>query len=209
MSESLSILLATNNAHKVQEIQDVLASVGITVQSLRDAGVDEPEPVEDQPTFAGNAWLKARYYAQRTGRVCLADDSGLCVDALGGQPGVRSARYADAEGERREVDAANNRKLIESLQDVPEADRTARFVCVMVLADADATWAQVRGEVAGRIVDPARGANGFGYDPHFLIDELGRTAAELSPQQKNAVSHRGRALRELVRALERLNPSSD
>jgi len=204
MAKPLNILLATNNAHKVGEIKAVLGERGIACQSLRDAGMDGPEPAEDQPTFAGNALIKARYYAKRTGRVCLADDSGLCVDALGGEPGVLSARYAGAAGDRATVDAANNRKLVEALRDVPDADRGARFVCVMALADPKTTWAQVRGEIVGRIVDQPRGRNGFGYDPHFFIESHDRTAAELTPADKNAISHRGNALRELAAALRRL-----
>lgn len=204
MSSPRSILLATGNAHKADEIRAVLGPAGITVRSLAEAGIDAPEPVEDQPTFAANALLKARYYARIAGGLCLADDSGLCVDALGGEPGVHSARYAGVSGDRRDVDAANNRKLVETLRSVPEPDRTARFVCVMVLADPRATWAQVRGEAPGRIVLEPRGGNGFGYDPHFLVDGLNRTAAELAPHEKNAVSHRGRALAELRVAIERL-----
>jgi len=204
MADPLNILLATNNAHKVGEIKAVLGELGIACQSLREAGVGGPEPAEDQPTFAGNARVKARYYAKRTGRVCLADDSGLCVDALGGEPGVISARYAGAEGDRATVDAANNRQLVEALRDVPESHRAARFVCVMVLADPKTTWAQVRGEMVGRIIDRPRGENGFGYDPHFFIESHDRTTAELAPGEKNAISHRGNALRELAAALRRL-----
>jgi XTP/dITP diphosphohydrolase len=205
MSDSNAILLATNNAHKVEEIRAVLQAEGVAVQSLEEAGIDAPEPVEDQPTFAGNAWIKARHYAILSGRPCLADDSGLCVDALGGEPGVRSARFAGVTGRRADVDAANNRQLIDSLTDVPEADRTAKFVCVMVLVDPQTTWAQVRGEVRGRIINPSRGSHGFGYDPHFEVAGLGRTAAELAPEQKNAISHRGKALGQLALVLRRLD----
>lgn len=216
----MKILLATSNPHKLGEIRAILAeqadglpSMGFDIVSLSDVGLDIDEPVEDQPTFEGNAELKARYYADHAGMPCIADDSGLEVDALGGEPGVISARYAGAEGPRDVVDPANNRKLLDELGDTPMDKRTARFVCVMCFFDPAAEQSVlVRGDVAGRILlpdetaDPAcpergRGTNGFGYDPLFFIPSLGKTSAELSPDHKNRISHRGDATRKLFAAL--------
>ena len=146
-----ALLAATSNPHKLEEIRAVLAPLGVAVRSLEDAGAGGvPEPIEDAETFAGNAEIKADAYARATGRVCLADDSGLEVDALGGAPGVRSARYAGAEGDRAERDAANNAKLLRELEGVPDAERTARFVCAMCVADAEGrVLAASRGEFPG------------------------------------------------------------
>jgi XTP/dITP diphosphohydrolase len=210
----MQILLATSNPHKVDEIRAVFASLRnaasprVELLGLKDLDTVPPEPEEDQPTFEGNAFLKARYYAKATGKLCLADDSGLEVDALGGEPGVRSARYAGVEGPRSVVDPANNCLLLEKLRDVPEGERTARFVCTIALCapDRSAPLAMVRGTVEGSIIlpeeatDPAqpfrgRGGNGFGYDPLFFISDMDMTAAELSPDQKNVISHRGKASR--------------
>jgi XTP/dITP diphosphohydrolase len=160
-----------------------------------------PEPEEDAETFEGNAAIKAVYYARATGMVCLADDSGLMVDALGGAPGVRSARYAGGGGvgaTRAERDAANNAKLLGELAGVPDAHRTARFVCAMVLASpAGEILATTRGTFEGRIGLAPKGSNGFGYDPLLVIDD-GRTSADLSEAEKNARSHRGEAARAMV-----------
>ena len=190
------------------------AGAGLELTSLKDAGVDVPEPVEDQATFEGNALLKARYYANASGRPCLADDSGLEVDALGGAPGVLSARYSGAAGGRDVVDPANNKKLIDELGDTPADQRTARFVCAVAVAwPGDAREPiRVRGTFEGRIItpgeadDPARphlgrGANGFGYDPLFWLEARGCTSAELASEAKNAISHRGDATRKLLAAL--------
>lgn len=208
MTLPLTILLATSNPHKLDEIRAVIPpDAGLSVVSLTDIGLDAPEPVEDQPTFAGNALLKARHYALAAGMLCLADDSGLEVDALGGAPGVISARYAGVTGPRSVVDPANNRKLIEQLRDIPPApgsNRAARFVCVMALCDPALTWAVVRGTIEGLIIDTPRGSNGFGYDPHFLVPHLNQTTAELAPEEKNAVSHRGQATRLMLNAIAQL-----
>ena len=182
----------------------MLGALGIRVEGLSAAGPAIPEPVEDGRTFLANALIKARYYAEKMGRLVLADDSGLEVDALGGEPGVRSARYSGVEGGRREVDPANNARLLDEMRAVPDEKRTARFVCVLVLADPQRTWAVARGEVEGRIVHAERGRNGFGYDPLFLLPERGVTTAELSPEEKNAISHRGNAARQLARLLKEL-----
>ncbi|MEE2972009.1 MAG: RdgB/HAM1 family non-canonical purine NTP pyrophosphatase [Planctomycetota bacterium] len=201
------LLLATGNPHKLDEVRAVLEPAGWRVLGLADLdGPVPPEPVEDESTFEGNARIKARAYAAATGRLALADDSGLEVDALGGAPGVRSARFAGVEGDRATRDAANNRLLIERLQGTDEPDRSARFVCAMCLAAPDGTvLAESRGHFEGVIVLEPRGTNGFGYDPHLHLPEEGRTSAELSPTEKNARSHRGaatRAIAEKIAALE-------
>ena len=213
----MHILIATSNPHKLDEIRAVAAEhpeLPLTFVGLSDIGLDVPEPVEDQLTFEGNAQLKAAYYAQQSGQPCLADDSGLEVDALGGEPGVLSARYSGAQGGRDVVDPANNRKLIEQLGDTSADQRTARFVCAMAFVDpADSARSRVvRGTFEGRIITPdqaddpsspwlGRGANGFGYDPLFWLPELRCTSAELAPQQKNQLSHRGDATRKMLAAM--------
>jgi XTP/dITP diphosphohydrolase len=199
-----SLLFATGNPHKLQEVAQILKSLDLAVTGLSSLKYPIDEPVEDQHHFSGNAILKARYYAQRSGQVVMADDSGLIVDALHGAPGVHSARYGGVEGPRSVVDPANNRKLLEQLRDVPDEKRTARFVCTLAVCDAHRTWALTRGVVEGRIIHDERGTNGFGYDPLFFIDEKGCTTAELPPDEKNAISHRGRATRAMVEALKRL-----
>ncbi len=193
------ILIASSNPHKVEEIAAVLSPLGIGVISLDGIGLEVPEPVEDGETFEANARLKAAYYARAAGRACLADDSGLKVEALGGRPGVHSARYAGVDGARAVRDAANNAKLLAELRDVPAARRGARFVCAMCLADAEGNVvAETRGEFAGVIIDEPRGSNGFGYDPLLWLADVGRTSAELSPAEKNARSHRGAAARAMA-----------
>jgi XTP/dITP diphosphohydrolase len=213
----MQFLIATSNPHKIDEIMAVVQAAGAELEltSLKDAGVDVPEPVEDQDTFEGNALLKARYYANQSGQPCMADDSGLEVDALDGAPGVISARYSGVSGGRDIVDPANNKKLLEELGDTTPDQRTARFVCAVAVAwpDDQHEPIQVRGTFEGRIITPehaedpdhphaGRGANGFGYDPLFWLDEHGCTSAELAPEQKNAISHRGDATRKLLSVLQ-------
>ena len=199
------ILIASGNPHKLEEIGAVLTPLGILVEGLESLEKVPPEPVEDAMTFEGNARLKAMGYAQATGRICLADDSGLEVDALDGGPGVHSARYAGVDGSREYRDAANNRLLIERLQGVPAEQRTARFVCAMCLASAEGDiLAEARGEFEGVIVDQPHGSNGFGYDPFLWLPEEGRTSAELSAEEKNARSHRGAATRLIAASLRRV-----
>jgi len=179
---------------------------------VRVAGLDETaavaDPVEDGATFAENARGKALHYARACGGWCLADDSGLEVDALAGRPGVRSARYAaesfPPQADRPARDAANNRKLLAALADVPDERRTARFVCHLVLADPDGVLIEACDAVEGLIAREPRGSNGFGYDPLFNIPELGCTAAELPAREKNRISHRGKALRRFAGALREL-----
>jgi len=188
-----TILIATTNPGKLREVKAVLEALPVRLVGLADfPGI--PEPVEDAPTFEGNARIKALYYAGHTGVWALADDSGLEVDALNGAPGVYSARYGGADG----GDAANNAKLIEALQGTPLKRRTARFRCLIVLARPDEVLAVGRGAVEGVILDEPRGANGFGYDPHFFVPSLGKTTAELPPAHKNRISHRGRALADIL-----------
>lgn len=200
---SREILLATGNPGKAREFAEILsgAAVPVSWRTLGEyASAAWPEPVEDGATFMANAEKKALHYARLSGLWTIADDSGLEVDALGGEPGVRSARYA---GEPKD-DAANNRLLIERLSGVPEAARTAWFRCAVVLADPSAVLAGAEGRVEGRIIDQPRGANGFGYDPHFLVVEAGLTTAEMTPARKHAISHRGQALSALAVKLARL-----
>lgn len=193
------LLIATTNRGKLNEVRAMLDDLAVDVETLDDFP-DLPEPVEDQDTFEGNALVKARHYARLTGRLTLADDSGLEVDALGGKPGVHSARYA---GDQRD-DAANNAKVIAGLSGVPAAQRTARFRCALALVTGEQVVATSSGEVSGLIVDDPRGSNGFGYDPHFYVPEVGMTAAEMPPDRKNQISHRSAALRAIRPSLQQI-----
>lgn len=190
----MKILLATGNPGKLRELQQLTANDPLDWTSLSEfSGIEEP--VEDGDTFLANATKKALYYAQATGLPALADDSGLVVDGLNGEPGVHSAYYAGLPRN----DAANNRKLARAIAKLTSAERRARFCCVMVFATADGgVLAEGRGEVEGQVIAEPRGANGFGYDPHFLLPGLDMTTAELPADEKNAISHRGRALRDIL-----------
>ena len=190
------LLIATSNPGKLREIKAVFSGSPIHFEDLRQ-DPDLPAAVEDADTFMANAEKKALHYAERSGLPALADDSGLEVDCLGGRPGVRSARFAGRHGD----DQANNAKLIELLRDVPLEERRARFRCAIVVADRGAVLARAEGAIEGLIVDEPRGENGFGYDPHFLVPDLGKTTAELAPEHKNHISHRGQALRLILDAL--------
>jgi len=204
----MDVVLASGNPKKAAELRALLAPLDVVVLFPSDVG-GLPEVDEDRDTFAGNARKKAESGARASGRWCLADDSGLCVDALDGAPGVLSARYAGTHGD----DAANNAKLLGALQGLPPEQRGARFVCALALASPSGeTEAVFEGEVRGRILDAPRGEGGFGYDPLFLFTEpdrpeTGRGFAELSQADKAAVSHRGRALRGLTEHLARWTPS--
>jgi len=192
------ILLATSNPGKAREMREVLGESGAgALSGVRWRLLTEfegwPAPVEAGDTFRANADIKARHYARLSGMWTIADDSGLEVDALNGEPGVRSARYAGTPKD----DRANNALLIERLAGVPAEARSARFHCAVVLSDGETVLASAEGTVEGRIIDEPRGTNGFGYDPHFWIESAGMTAAEMPPEQKNAISHRGQALRRL------------
>ncbi|MBM4363771.1 MAG: RdgB/HAM1 family non-canonical purine NTP pyrophosphatase, partial [Deltaproteobacteria bacterium] len=196
------ILVATTNPHKLGELRDILAPLGISVRGLDSLAAVPPEPEENEPTFEGNARVKALEYARATGVPCLAEDSGLEVDALGGAPGVRSARYSGEGGPRAERDQRNNEKLLAELRDVPSGQRAARFVCAMCLATPDGrVLAETRGTYEGEIAVAPRGERGFGYDPLLWLPDVGRTSAELSPEEKHARSHRGAAARALAARL--------
>ena len=183
-----TLLLATSNQHKLEELRAILSDLPFKLLSLKDLQVDM-EVEETGATFAENAELKARAYAQASGMLTLADDSGLEIDALGGAPGVRSARYLGRETTYEE----RFRKIVEQLNGLPMDQRTARFRCVIALADPSGSTRIVEGVIEGVIADVPRGKNGFGYDPIFFVPELGKTLAELAPEQKNRISHRGRA----------------
>ena len=195
-----TVVIASNNAHKAREIAEVLSFPGWEFRTLRELGI-ESDPEEDAYTFEGNARIKARAArAASGGMAVLADDSGIEADALGLAPGVHSARYAGEDA----TDAENNAKLMADLADVPDEERTGRFVCTLVFIDEDGTELVARGTIEGRIAHAERGENGFGYDPLFLPDVFddGRTLAQATPDEKNAVSHRGNALRLLRGMLE-------
>ena len=187
------LVLATSNKGKVREIQAILEPYGIRVRTAAQMGFDEDIP-ETGTTFADNAQIKARAAAQALGLPALADDSGLVVKALGGRPGVYSARYAGPEAD----DAANNRKLLQELGDTPPEQRGAAFVCVMACCKPAGGVLLAKGTLSGRIALAPAGSGGFGYDPVFELPEMGLTAAQLEPEQKNAVSHRARALANLA-----------
>jgi XTP/dITP diphosphohydrolase len=194
------IVVATSNRGKLAELERILD--GLPVALVPMSAFDLDSPVEDGDTFEANALIKARAASNATGLPALADDSGLEVDALDGAPGVHSARYAaladdaaDVGGDRDSDDLANNRRLVRELADVPEADRTARFVCVAALVTPDGREWTERGSMEGHIIDEPRGAGGFGYDPHFVSVGETRTNAELSPAEKDSRSHRGAAFR--------------
>jgi XTP/dITP diphosphohydrolase len=191
------ILIATSNQGKVKEIRDLVKSIPIVFLSLSD--VDEvPEVVEDGLTFEENALKKARTLAEATGLVTLADDSGLCVDALDGRPGVYSARYAGEDA----TDAEKCARILREMENVQEHDRTARFVCAMALVTPEGEEKMFRGSCKGTITREPRGTGGFGYDPIFYFEQAGCTFAEMDRQSKNRVSHRGHALRAFARFLK-------
>lgn len=190
-----TIVVASNNAGKLKEFSEMLAPIGIELRAQSEYGV--PEADEPYLTFLENALAKARHASRLTGLPALADDSGICADALDGAPGVQSARYA---GEPKS-DARNNQKLITDL--APHADKSASYYCVLVYvryAD-DPKPVIAEGSWQGEIIATPRGNNGFGYDPHFWIAALNKTAAELEPEEKNQLSHRGQALRALIEKL--------
>lgn len=192
----MKIFLATGNKKKVDEIVKILKDDNIEILSIKD-GIEIPEVVEDGDTFEENSRKKALEIAKFTGMITIADDSGLCVDALGGAPGVYSARYS---GENA-TDATNNKLLIENLKGIE--NRKAKFVCVITLAKPTGETYSFRGEFEGEIVDEARGTDGFGYDPHFYVKEYDKTLAEI-PEIKNKISHRAKALEKLKLGMEEI-----
>ena len=194
----LVVVLATNNHAKLEELQRIVSA---TAPDVRVVGLTDlqayPAPAESARTFEGNALLKARACVIATGLPALADDSGLAVDVLNGMPGVRSARWAGPDA----TDQENNELLLRQLADVPDADRTARFVCAMALVLPDGTEHVRTGEMAGRLAVRPAGQNGFGYDPLFVASGNAVTNGELDPAAKDAISHRGRAVRAIVPVL--------
>lgn len=205
----MELILASRNKKKIKEMEAILAThfPGVHLLSLDDIGF-EGDVEENGATFEENALIKARAAMEASGRriaaiaddriAAIADDSGLAVDALNGAPGVYSARYAGEHGD----DAANNALLLKNLAHLPVAERTARFVCCIALVYPDGREMTVRGETQGLIIDDARGNGGFGYDPYFYYEPFGKTFAELSAAEKNAISHRGKAIEKLAELLK-------
>jgi XTP/dITP diphosphohydrolase len=195
------LVLATRNAHKVTEMRDLLGDLPVELVGVT-AFPGVPEPEETGETFAENARIKAAAVAKATGHHALADDSGICIDALGGRPGVHSARWAGPGSGADEWIA----KTLTELEGVPDEPRTARYVCVLALAAPDGhIVAESEGTFEGSIAHAPRGSRGFGYDPIFLVnDGTGRTAAELTPEEKHSLSHRGNAARALLPSLHSL-----
>lgn len=192
------VVLASGNAKKLVELRRILVEGGLAIEVLGLADVPGyPEPAETEPTFEGNALLKARACCRATGLPALADDSGLSVDVLNQMPGVRSARWA---GPGR-GDDANNALLLAQLEDVEPERRTARFRCAMALVLPDGREEVRTGEMSGRVIDELRGEQGFGYDPLFVPDGHDRSTAEMTATEKDAISHRGHALRQLLPVL--------
>lgn len=201
----MEVLLASTNPHKLQEFREILAPLGVVVVDLASLSQSFDEPVEDASTFAGNARLKALGYAEATGRVCVADDSGLSVDALDGRPGVLSARFAGSSGTRDERDAANNVMLLALMEAVPDEKRTARFECAVCVADPSGTiLAESHGTFEGVISREQAGDNGFGYDPLLYLPDVQKTSAQLSSQEKNARSHRGKAVQKIATCFSKM-----
>ena len=195
------LVVASSNPGKIREFEQMLAPLGFEIVAQSQFGI--PDAAEPHETFVENALAKARHASSFSGMPAFADDSGICVAALGGEPGVHSARYAAEAGDvaRETQDARNNEKLLAAL--AGKADRRAHYYCVIVLVrrpdDPEPLIAE--GRWHGEVIAEARGSNGFGYDPYFHVPALGRTAAELGPEEKNAISHRGQALKQLVAGL--------
>lgn len=191
----MKIIIATHNKHKLAEMARILEPMGYEVVTDRDLGIELTDVEENGKTFLDNARIKAESGCRESGLPCIADDSGLCVDALNGEPGVYSARYSGEHGN----DAANNEKLLFNLRNVSAEDRTARFVCAICVSFPDGSEITAEGVCEGKIGYEYRGNNGFGYDPLFMVGE--RSFAEFSGEEKDAVSHRGNALKKLKELL--------
>jgi len=200
-----TIGLATRNVHKIREIRAMLARANIPVYIRTARELNVPPPQETGTTFLENARIKARYYARYFQCPTLADDSGLVIPALDGFPGVHSARW----GADRMTQEEKNRWIVERLQHRPPEDRTAMFVCALVFADRERILWETEVRVTGQITPEPRGHRGFGYDPIFFYPPAGKTFAEMTPEEKNAVSHRGRALRAWLRFLRTWTPQQD
>ncbi len=190
------IIFATGNQDKMKEIREILQDLDIEILSLKEAGIGA-DIVEDGTTFEENAVIKARTICEKTGEIVLADDSGLEIDHLNKEPGVYSARYMGEDTSYH----IKNANLIQRLEGVPDEKRTARFVCVIAAAFPDGTIKTARGTMEGRIGYEEKGENGFGYDPIFYLPEYGCSSAELSMEEKNKISHRGKALRAMKEEL--------
>lgn len=192
-----TVIIASGNKGKLKEFQELMKDLPVEVRSLAD--YPEIGDIEENgTTFAENAYIKAKVVHDATGCLAIADDSGLEVDALGGAPGIYSARYAGEE----KSDAKNNAKLLAALANVPEGERGAQFHCAIVAISADGRRFDAEGIVRGEILRAERGENGFGYDPLFYVREFDKTTAELSMDEKNAISHRGKAVRKMVAILK-------
>ena len=194
----MKILIATHNKHKLQEMERILVPMGYEAVTDRDIGIELTDVEENGLTFLDNARIKAEAGCKESGLPCIADDSGLCVDALGGEPGVYSARYCGVHGN----DAANNEKLLLKLKDVSDEKRTARFVCAICVSFPDGSEITAEGVCEGRIGYEYRGSNGFGYDPLFMVGD--KSFAEFTAEEKDAVSHRGNALKNLEKKLTKV-----
>ncbi|MBQ3441999.1 MAG: RdgB/HAM1 family non-canonical purine NTP pyrophosphatase [Selenomonadaceae bacterium] len=191
------IVIGSKNSDKVKEMRRILSSLPMEILSLADFG-DLPDAVEDGLTFEANALIKARFFCNQTGLACLADDSGLEVDVLGGLPGVHSARFAGYHAD----DATNNQKLLDELKKRGVDESAADYRCALAFVDTDGTELLTEGRIDGKIKIVPQGNGGFGYDPYFYIDDR-RTMAQLSTDDKNSISHRGKALKEMVLQLKK------
>ena len=192
----LELIVATWNRGKIREIREALKGLGLRIYALNDFP-EIPEIEEDGKSFTENALKKARFYSKVFGKFTLADDSGLEVDSLKGMPGIYSARYAGERASSRE----NNRKLLKEMEEIPLSKRGAKFKCIMALVSPDGKEAITEGSCKGRIGMREKGRRGFGYDPLFILPKYGKTMAELSLREKNKISHRGKALRELRKTI--------
>lgn len=190
----MKLIIASNNAHKLTEIKAILGGMFDEILSLREAGI-EHETIEDGSSFMENAEKKAREIAELSGCCALADDSGICVDALGGAPGIFSARFSGVHGD----DKANNRLLLERLETADT--RAAHYTCAIALVRPDGSCVRAEGHMQGVIAHEEAGENGFGYDPLFFLPQYGLTAAQISPEEKNRISHRAQALHQLLAEL--------
>ena len=194
----MKIIIATHNKHKLQEMSRILSPMGYEVVTDLDLGIELTDAEENGETFLDNARIKAESGCKESGLPCIADDSGLCVDALGGAPGVYSARYSGVHGD----DDGNNKKLLSELEGVPTEKRTAHFACAICVSFPDGSEVTATGKCEGYIGYEKKGTNGFGYDPLFMVGD--RSLAEMTAEEKDAISHRGNALKELQKILPTL-----
>ena len=192
------IIFATGNQNKVRELNMILQDAGIPIVSMKDAGI-AADIAENGKTFRENALIKAKAVAEASGEIALADDSGLVIDALNGEPGIYSARFMGRDTSY----SIKNKALIDRMKDVPDEKRTARFVCDVAVVFPDGRTFVEEGIMEGRIAHRAAGENGFGYDPVFYLPEYGFTSAQLPPEKKNEISHRGKALKAMRQVLAR------